>query len=361
MSDTVYVKGDDGRLQPLNAALYEKEIDLHDQLAAHPNLLAGSQIDPDRPRRWVLVAREYGIGDGNRASRWPIDLLFLDQEGLPTLVEVKRSTDTRIRRTVVGQMMDYAANAIRYGDVNAIRRAFHRTHPNEPAVLERELDVTDVAAYWSNVSSNLEQGRVRMIFVADQIPRELRRIVEFLNEQMRPAEVLAVAVQPYADASDTQQVFVPRVIGQTEAAMQKKDDTRKAYPPATFFDALAAHPNVDAETAAHVRRIYDYAKAHAAVEVAWPSGSNGFYVESQGARLFKIADDARCWTKTAYARKMVDETDWVRLVEHAPAGLDYETMTHPQQMIAEADDPDAWTEDLLHFIDWCAEQAAGSR
>jgi len=32
---------------------------------------------------------------------------------------------------------------------------------------------------------------IRMLFVADRIPAELRRIVEFLNEQMDPAEVLA--------------------------------------------------------------------------------------------------------------------------------------------------------------------------
>ena len=31
----------------------------------------------------------------------------------PTLVEVKRSSDTRIRREVVGQMLDYAANGQR--------------------------------------------------------------------------------------------------------------------------------------------------------------------------------------------------------------------------------------------------------
>ena len=31
---------------------------------------------------------------------------------MPTLVEVKRSSDTRIRREVVGQMLHYAANAV---------------------------------------------------------------------------------------------------------------------------------------------------------------------------------------------------------------------------------------------------------
>ena len=44
------------------------------------------------------------------AGRWTI--CFLDQDGIPTLVEVKRASDTRIRREVVGQMFDYAANAL---------------------------------------------------------------------------------------------------------------------------------------------------------------------------------------------------------------------------------------------------------
>ena len=38
-----------------------------------------------------------------------MDHLYIDQNAWPTLVEVKRSKDTRIRREVVGQMMDYAA------------------------------------------------------------------------------------------------------------------------------------------------------------------------------------------------------------------------------------------------------------
>lgn len=36
-----------------------------------------------------------------------------------------------------------------------------------------------------------------MVFVADTIPTELRRIVEFLNEQIDPAEILAVEVRQF--------------------------------------------------------------------------------------------------------------------------------------------------------------------
>ena len=40
------------------------------------------------------------------------------------MVEVKRSTDTRLRRELVGQMLDYAANAVVYWPLEEIRSRF---------------------------------------------------------------------------------------------------------------------------------------------------------------------------------------------------------------------------------------------
>jgi hypothetical protein len=62
-----------------------------------------------------LITREAPVpADDDGVGRWAVDHVFLDQEGIPTLVEVKRSTDTRLRREVVGQMLEYAANAVVY-------------------------------------------------------------------------------------------------------------------------------------------------------------------------------------------------------------------------------------------------------
>ena len=52
-------------------------------------------------------------GDGG-SDRGSLDHLFLDQDAVPTLVEVKRSENTQIRREVVGQMLDYAANGVMF-------------------------------------------------------------------------------------------------------------------------------------------------------------------------------------------------------------------------------------------------------
>lgn len=59
-----------------------------------------------------------------------------------------------------------------------------------------------------------------MIFVADEIPESLRRIIEFLNLQMSPAEVLGVEVPQYVGKEGT--AYVPTLVGRTAAARSKK-------------------------------------------------------------------------------------------------------------------------------------------
>src|SRR3954470_14930485 len=104
---------------------YDSEDLLQALLADYPDLLAGGDEVGGSPRRWLLVKREIGIPDKETGgSRWSLDHLFLDQEAVPTLVEVKRSDDTRIRREVVGQMLDYAANAVAYWPVEEIKAKF---------------------------------------------------------------------------------------------------------------------------------------------------------------------------------------------------------------------------------------------
>jgi hypothetical protein len=59
-----------------------------------------------------------------------------------------------------------------------------------------------------------------MLFVADRIPPELKRIVEFLNQQMDPAEMLALELRQFA--GEGLKTIVPMVYGETEEARKKK-------------------------------------------------------------------------------------------------------------------------------------------
>ena len=120
--DTIFLLSDSGELQRVPREPYDNEDLLQRLIADHPQLLAGEQIDSDDPIQWLLIQREAGIPDGEESSdRWSVDHLLLDQYGRPTFVEVKRSSDTRIRREVVGQMLDYASNAQVYWPVDKIR------------------------------------------------------------------------------------------------------------------------------------------------------------------------------------------------------------------------------------------------
>ena len=95
-----------------------------------PELLLGETAGPGPSVQYLLVRREAGVPEADReADRWFLDHLFLDAEGVPTLVEVKRSSDTRIRREVVGQMLDYAANILAYWPPERMRDEFEASHP----------------------------------------------------------------------------------------------------------------------------------------------------------------------------------------------------------------------------------------
>src|SRR5688572_1159806 len=93
----------DGELIEMTERPYSTESELQGYLADHPELLSAEAAEDER-RRWLLVQREMGITDREDGQdRWSLDHLFVDQDAIPTFVEVKRSSDSRVRREVVGQ------------------------------------------------------------------------------------------------------------------------------------------------------------------------------------------------------------------------------------------------------------------
>jgi hypothetical protein len=224
LESTIFLIDGENRLTELRRTEYESEALLQTLLATHPRLLAGSGGGDGR---LLLIRREFGVPeDGGGGDRWSIDHLFIDRTGVPVLVEVKRASDTRARREVVAQMLDYAANGVAYWPIEKVVQGFRDTCATEgdaapEDVLQTFLDGEDQEAFWQQVEANLRAGRVRMVFVADRIAKELRRIVEFLNEQMRPAEVLAIEVEQFTGATGVR-TLVPRVLGDTERAQTNK-------------------------------------------------------------------------------------------------------------------------------------------
>ena len=220
--DFIFLISDSGELTKAPAVPYRSEDDLQTLVGKYPEVLLAGEASADDALRWLLVSREVGIPDAEDSpDRWAIDHVFLDQNAVPTFVEVKRSSDTRIRREVVGQMLEYAANGRRHWPPGRLRALAEEQAKEDGKGSVQELigldepDSDRVEDFWRTVDENIRDGRVRLLFVADRLPSELRAIIEFLNEKMESVEVLGVELRQYT--AEGVQALVPRVVGQTEA------------------------------------------------------------------------------------------------------------------------------------------------
>jgi len=91
---------------------------LQSLLQQYPELIPGRQIAPDdeEPPRFLLLRREMPL------SGWSLDLLMVDQRGVLTLVEAKLMQNPESRRDVIGQIIEYAANAFELWASGAARQ-----------------------------------------------------------------------------------------------------------------------------------------------------------------------------------------------------------------------------------------------
>jgi hypothetical protein len=293
-NDAIYLISDSGELRRVEHQRYGNEDILQELIAKHPDLLASDQIDADTPPRWLLIRREAAIPDSaDGGDRWSVDHLLLDQFGMPTLVEVKRSTDPRIRREVIGQMLDYVANAQAYWGSGRMRQmltdaqgspekadsciAKHLELSDEPAVAEQ------IDGFWNKVEANLREGNVRLLFVSDELPRDLKKLIEFLNEQFTNIEVLGVELRQYVGQGI--KALVPHVIGQSEAAREQKarsSPSRSAAPSVRLnresFLSICPSEAVDFFT-----KILDEA-ANRGLAISW--GTTSFNIRKKGQPVF---------------------------------------------------------------------------
>lgn len=224
---TIYMVGKDGHLARMRPSAPANEDHMQSLVAQYPELIG------DTEGFLLLIRREQPISDALDApGRWSLDHLFVTETAIPVLVELKRATDTRLRREIVGQMLDYAANGVAYWQEGTIAGAFYATceaRSVDPAmVLAEFLGDADPATFWGQVDANFQAGRIKLVFVADVIPRELARIVEFLNEQMK-ADVRAIELKWYEGEGGVT-TLVPRTFGETERALTQKGAARTPLP-----------------------------------------------------------------------------------------------------------------------------------
>lgn len=226
-TDEIYVISEGELLsiphRPMRAGLFGRSLEdaLQTLLQDYPGIIPGAQIDPssDDPPRFALLRREMPVGG------WSLDHLYVDQFGILTLIETKLLENPQSRRDVIGQIIEYAANAgVSWAGGNARQHATHfwnKEGKDIDDVLRDAFPDLDIQELWRTVESNLEQGRLRLIIAADSIRPEVRRMIEFLNSEMTNAEVLGLELRVYGE-EDGQIILAPRIVGQTQALADRK-------------------------------------------------------------------------------------------------------------------------------------------
>lgn len=284
----VYIIQNNGNSIPLKRIrCQDEERELQSLLENNNGLLVGDQINPEDPRRWLLLKREMPVPSPSTGSdRWSIDFFFVDQDAVPTFVECKRYYDTRSRREIVGQMLEYAANGQHYWTVDSLREITEesaRKNNQEVDDLLYELtgDETMISDdFFQNILENLKEGQIRLIFFLEESPYELRSIVDYLNKQMERSEVLLVEAKQYTDGKV--KLVVPQLFGYTEQArmikktvtvQKSQSEKRRKWNEETYFvDARENHKLNDNEIAA-LKKLYDYAR-NKADNIGWGTGLN---------------------------------------------------------------------------------------
>lgn len=286
MSEKIFAVGIGNELTEMVRAPFSNEDLFQKLLADHPAILTGSTDSAP-----LLIKRELGVPDAEGGGgRWSLDHLYVDDQGVPILVEVKRASDSRLRREVVGQMLDYAANGSAYWTKESLIAAFEATcaagKQNSTDVL-MEFTAERFAtpdAFWDEVAANLSAGQIRMLFVADLIPVELERIIYFLASQLKFAEIEAVRIDHYVGSNGV------RVLAPTSIRLPR--EARRLAASATASDRK---PPIDTEEwLVRLSETCGSDKAEAARKlVDWHrrSGGNAAPTASQDSLSLNIATD----------------------------------------------------------------------
>jgi hypothetical protein len=227
---SLWVTTSEEALVPLESQGYAKEGDFQRLLADNPAVLA-SAVDPGgESSQWLLVDRELPIkAQESDTGTWSLDHLFIAADAVPVLVEVKRSSNPAARREVVAQMLDYAASFATDWSAERLRGRFEQRTSPPPGTSTLELEafltasgLDDEEQFWDSVQTNIDAGKIRLLFVADQLSPTLARVIDYLNGQMRTAEVLGVEVVPHAPAAGSPVVYQAVVQGRSSPVAQKK-------------------------------------------------------------------------------------------------------------------------------------------
>lgn len=178
---------------------FTEEGKLQDYLEQYPSLIPLSEI-VEGTSDLLCIGREVSVPSG------AVDLLFIDKDGLLTIVETKLVKNPGIRREVIGQIIEYASYISQWtvDDVYRIANEYGKSNLDEVMGNMGE-------DFRSNIERNLRNGKMRLIIAVDELIEPLRATVTFLNSYSN-FDILLLQVSSFEE-SETKKVLIPLLFG----------------------------------------------------------------------------------------------------------------------------------------------------
>lgn len=221
MEIAIRLPGGNWELRPTQP--YEGETQLQELLRAHPHLVPLHQLGDEilGPR---IAVRELPLRPAGT-----LDVLAVDEAGGLTLIECKLDKNAESKRTVLGQIVEYASALWRmpYDDLDVLVSG--RAGRSLTELMEAALGDDDE---WSpedfreSVDRNLKAGDFRLIVAVDQVNDRLRLMVEYLNEAGPSAMKVHLLEMRYFTSGETQ-VLIPQLHGSTPTVSRRERTSQK--------------------------------------------------------------------------------------------------------------------------------------
>lgn len=215
----------DGQRRLVQRTGFVKESALQSLVLGSPELLGPLGAD----LRFIPIGREVTLGAGR------LDLLFLDSEGILTLVETKLRANNESRREVIGQILEYAAFASEWSRESVeLGAAAFFSSPHAPSdlaglTLEGAISVrmewgsdevdertAKIEALLAKLEASMKDGRLRIVCGVDERIENLERLVRYLSLHSDLQVVLLQVNQFPVNASFS--VLVPTLHGDIDSS-----------------------------------------------------------------------------------------------------------------------------------------------
>jgi len=174
----------------VDKGFFTKEGELQDAIAKNPQILF-TEIEP----KVFLVKKEVMLPTAGR-----LDILLVDENGVPVAVEVKLGKNVQSRREVVAQVFDYAAdlNSLTVDELDDLVG-----QSLQSILINPEKNINN----WRDCGANLRSGNLRIVIAVDECNESLTRIVRYMNVHS-DIDVRLVEIHKY----DNGEVLVPRIV-----------------------------------------------------------------------------------------------------------------------------------------------------